>query len=60
MIEPRGGADFPDESLRPEARGQLRLQHFHRDRPVVAEVVGKIHRGHAAPAQLALDGVAAG
>ncbi len=34
------------------------MQHLEGDRPVVAEVVGEVDRGHAAAAELAFDRVA--
>ena len=39
---------------------QFRVQHLQRHRPVVPEIVGQIDRGHAAPAQLALEAVTLG
>jgi hypothetical protein len=60
VIEPRGGVHLPEESLGADARGQLRVKHLHRDRPIVPDVLGEVDRGHAASAELSLYRVAAG
>ena len=57
MLEPRGELDFPLKPLGAEHGGELRMEHLERDRAVVAEVPGEVHRGHAAAAELALDRV---
>jgi hypothetical protein len=51
--------DLGEEALRAHDRGHLRLQHLERDFASVLDVVGQIHRGHAALAELPLDAVAA-
>ena len=44
----------------PSDGGELRAQHLDGDLAVVLQVLGEVHRGHAALAQLALDAVAVG
>ena len=44
----------------PSAGGELGVKHFQGDRPVVAEVMGQVDRGHAAAPELALEAVAVG
>jgi hypothetical protein len=58
VVERRGDGDLAQEPLGPEDRGQFGPQHLHRDLAAVLQVIGEIDRGHAAAAQLALDGVA--
>lgn len=38
--------------------GQFRMQHFHRNRSVVPEVLGEVHSRHATAAELTLECVA--
>ncbi len=52
--------DLGEEPLGADHGGQLRLQHLDRDLAVVLEVLGQVHRGHAAGPELALDAVAVG
>ena len=58
MLEPRGEADLPEEALGPERARELRVEDLEGDGPVVPEVAGEVHRGHAAAPELALDDVA--
>ena len=58
MLQPGGEADLPLEPLGAEAGGQVQMEHLERDRPVVPEVLRQPDRGHAAAAELALEGVA--
>ena len=60
MLQVRGDPDFAQEALAAERRGEFGMQHLERDLPIVLEVVGEEDGGHAAPAELALDGVGAG
>ena len=60
MLQPGGELDLALEALGAERGGQLGVEHLERDRPVVAEVVGEVDRGHAAAPELALDAVAVG
>ena len=58
MLQPRREPDLPLETLGTERRGQLRVEHLERHRPVMLEIPSEIHRRHAASAELALDHVA--
>ena len=58
MLQPGRVLDLAQEALGPERGGQLGVQHLERDRAVVPEVVGEVHRGHAAAPELALEPVA--
>ena len=60
MLEPGGEADLALEALGAERGGELGEQDLEGDGPVVAEVVGQVDDGHAAAAELALEGVAVG
>ena len=60
MAQRRCGLDLHHEALGAEHGGQFRLQHLDRDLAVVLQVLGEVHRGHAAGAELALDAVAVG
>ena len=59
VLQPGRDLDLALEPLGAVRRDQLGVQHLERDGSVVAEVVREVDRGHAAPAELALDGVAA-
>jgi len=58
VLQPGGEADLALESLRPQRRGQLGVEHLERHRPVVPKVLGQVNDGHAPAAELALDLVA--
>ena len=60
MLQVGGGLDLGEEPLGAEDGGELGVQHLERDLAVVLEVVGEVHRRHAARAELALDAVAVG
>ena len=60
MLQVRDGLDLGEEALGADHGGQLGPQHLDRDLAVVLEVLGEVHRGHAAGAELALDAVAVG
>ena len=60
MLERCCGPDLDDEAFAAEDSGGLRLQNLEGDLAVVPDVVGQVHGGHAALAQLALDAVAVG
>ena len=60
MLQVRGGLDLDQEPLGADDGGQFGLQDLERDLAVVLQVLGQVHRGHAALAELALDAVAAG
>ena len=60
MLEPGGELDLALEALGAERGGELGEEDLEGDRAVVAEVVREIDGGHAAAAELALEGVAVG
>jgi hypothetical protein len=59
MLQIRRGPDLRQESLGANYGGELGLEHLERDLAAVAEIVGEVHRGHSALAELALDAVPA-
>lgn len=59
MLQAGCDADLAQEALGAECIGELGVHDLEGDRSVVAEVVGEIHGGHTAAAQLALERVAA-
>ena len=59
-VSPRRHLDLAQEPLGADLGGDLGPEHLERDLAVVAQVVGQEDDGHAALAQLALEGVAAG
>ena len=59
MGERRGDPDLAGEPVGAEQRAELGPEHLDRHLAVVLEVVGQVDRGHAAAAELALEGVAA-
>jgi hypothetical protein len=58
MVESGNDADLAQEAVGAEAGSQLGMQDLDRDLPAVPQVLGEEHRGHAAAADLRLDGVA--
>ncbi len=60
MLEIGGELDLREEALGAQHRGELRVEHLDGHLAVVPDVLGEIHRGHAARAQLPLDPVAVG
>jgi hypothetical protein len=60
MIEPGDDLDLAIEPLRPEHGAELRSEHLDRHLAAMLQIVGQVDRRHAAVADLALDGVAAG
>jgi hypothetical protein len=60
VLEIGGELDLLEEPLRADDGGQLGVQHLDGDVAVVLEVLGEVHRGHAARAELALEAVAVG
>jgi hypothetical protein len=60
MLQPGGGPDLQEESLRSQRGGELGAQDLEGDRPIVPEVVGEVDRGHPAASELTLDAVAIG
>ena len=55
----RGDLDLAQEPIGADVGGKLRVEHFHRDRPPMLEVLGQMDGGHAAAPDLALELVAA-
>ena len=60
MIERGGRPDLVGEPLGADQHAQLGPEHLERHLAMMLEIVGQVDRRHAAPAELALDGVAAG
>src|SRR3954469_15231977 len=60
MLELGGEADLAEEAIGPEHGSQVGPEYFDGDKAIVLEFVRQIHRRHAAPPELTLDGVAAG
>ena len=60
VLQVGDGPDLAQESLGADHGRQLRPQHLDRDLAIVLEVLGEVHRRHAALAQLPLDAVAVG
>ncbi len=58
MLETGGDLDLPHEALGAQRVGQLRAQHLEGDQPIVPEIARQVDRGHAPPAELALEQVA--
>jgi hypothetical protein len=58
VLEAGRELDLAVEPLGPERVGQVRVEDFERDRPIVLQVVGQEDRGHAAAPELALEHVA--
>ena len=57
MLQPRRDATA---TLGAERGHQFRTEHLHRDLALVLDVLGEIHRGHAAATELPLQAVAVG
>jgi hypothetical protein len=60
VLQPGGEPDLALKALGAERAGKIRMQHLERDRAVVPQVVGEEDGGHAAPPELALEGVRRG
>lgn len=58
MLEVGRDLDLLHKALGAERMGQLLVQHFEGDWPIVPEIARQVDRGHAAPAELAFDQVA--
>ena len=58
VLEIRRDLDLGEEPLDAQHRTELGIQQLERHGTVVAQIAGEIDRGHAAGADLALDGVA--
>ena len=57
MLQLGGGADLAQEPRRAQGGAELGLVHLDGHVAVVLEIVGEVHGGHAACAELADDGV---
>jgi hypothetical protein len=55
VLQSGSESDFSLEPVWPEGRRQFRMKYLERDLSVMLQVVGEVNRGHAAPAELALD-----
>jgi len=60
MLQPGDGLDLAEEALGADDGGELRPEDLDGHLPVVPQVGGQVHRGHAAGAELPLDAVAVG
>ena len=60
MLEVRGRPDLGQKPVGADHRRELGPEHLDRDLADVLQVLGEIHRGHAAGAELALDAIAIG
>ena len=60
MLQAGRDGDLAVEPVRPQCEAELGAQHLERDAAAVLQVLGEVDRGHAAPAELALDPVAVG
>jgi hypothetical protein len=58
MLQTGSQLDLTLEAIGAERQSELGMEHLERDRPIVAEVVGEKHGGHAAAAERALEPVA--
>ena len=60
MIQARGQLNLSKKALAAERFGEIGMQHFDRDFPIVLEVVGQVDGGHPARAELAVEAIAIG
>lgn len=60
MLEVRGRLDLREEALAPDDGSELGPEHLDGDLPIVLPVIGQVHRGHSALAELAIDVVPIG
>jgi hypothetical protein len=60
VLQASAEADLAQEAIGAHGMSQLGAENLKRHRPVMPEVVGKVHSGHAATTELALDAVAIG
>ena len=60
MVQPGRHPDLAQEASRARGDGELGVEDLKRHRPVMPEVPGEEHRGHAATPKLALNRVAVG
>ena len=55
VLELSSDFDFTQEAIGTQSRGQLWLQYFDGDIPIVFEVAGQVHRGHTTGAEFFFD-----
>jgi hypothetical protein len=55
VLEPSGCLDLALEALGTERPGMSGMAHLESDGPLVPEVMGEVHGGHAATPELALE-----
>jgi hypothetical protein len=60
VLEARREPDLAKEAPRPQGVRQLRMQHLHRDEPLVPDVVRQIDRRRTPAPDLAREDVASG
>ena len=60
MLQVGRDLDLGEEAIHAEHRAELGLEHLERDLALVLDVLREVDGRHAAFAELALDGVAAG
>ena len=60
VLQPGRHADLAHEAGGTQRRGDLVVQHLHRDQSVVLPIAGEVDRRHAPAAELTLDHVAGG
>jgi hypothetical protein len=60
MLQVGDGLDLEQESLGADDGRQFGPEHFDRHPAPMLEILGQVHRGHAALPQLPLDAVAVG
>ena len=57
VLQTSGELDLAEKAVGAERLGELRMEHLEGDGTVVAKVVGQVHYGHSASAELAFDAV---
>ena len=60
MLQSRRSADLAQEALGAQRRAEVGMQHLDGNVALMLEVVGQIHRGHAAGAEFTLDAISVG
>ena len=60
VLQPGGELDLALEALGAQRAREIGVEHLERDRPVVPQILGEEDGGHAAPPELALEGVRRG
>jgi ribosomal protein S1 len=60
MIQARGQLNLSKKALAAERFGEIGMQQFDRDFPIVLEIVGQVDGGHPARAKPAVEAIAIG